>query len=415
MKYSFLCAVILSITGSAYAAADGNQESNDAWQKGVSDSLNETKSLNFQKLQEGVRGQAEAVIGNIQTSQIAESLHIADSPAVTAMSERLNRAHKGAIEATDESMVAKAKAALPKIADALYRGPKSPYFTTSPRGQDVITVIRAIPQASGDKRRELLLKIKQYSSAGFPEAVNFVGFIFEYGLFGAKKDGARALNLYQSAAATGYQPALYNVANYLYYGKGGVQDTSTADDAIRRAYMMAQDTSGRICGLGAFINYRSGNKNESLRYATGCTSTLAKLPMAIYEERMLPLERIRTLKETLGTGADDAFPMMRRIADSMTKIDPQLKCRYELMDRYRLNTDTQSAKAAATQCLNKSGTSDGNGRMSQDIANYVDVEIRSIQSERQRNQFHYSWSVPYLPFPMTETGQFLPLIEHKQQ
>lgn len=403
------------ITGSAYAAADGNQASNDAWQKGVDDSLNETKSLNFQTLQDGVRAQTEAVIGNIQTSQISESLHIADSPAVTAMTERLSRAHKSAIEATDESMVAKAKAALPKLSDALYRGPKSPYFTTSARGQEVITVIRAIPQASGDKRQELLLKIKQYSSAGFPEAVNFVGFIFEYGLFGAKKDGARALSLYQSAAATGYQPALYNVANYLYYGKGGVQDISTADDAIRRAYMMAQDTSGRICGLGAFMNYRSGNKKESLRYATGCTSTLAKLPLAVYEERVLPLERIRILKETLGTGADDAFPMMRRIADSMNKIEPQLKCRYELMDRYRLNTDTQSAKAAAAQCLNTSGTSDGNGRMSQDIANYVDVEIRSIQSERQRNQFHYSWSVPYLPFPLTETGQFLPLIEHKQQ
>lgn len=414
MKYSFPIIFALSLTAQACAAADAALGADDAWQKGVNDSMNETKSLNFQTLQQGVRKQADSVIGNIQTSQIAESLHIADSPAVAAMTERLSTANKNAVAATDDSMIAKAKAALPKFSASLYRGPKSPYFTTSPRGQDVITVIRAIPHASGDKRRELLVKIKQYSDAGYPEAINFVGFIFEYGLFGTAKSNAQALRFYESAAAAGYQPALFNVANYLYYGKGGAQNSAGATEAINRAFQLAQDTSGRVCGLGAFMNYRSGEVKEALRYATGCTSTLAKLPLGVYGEKMLPLERIRTLKDTLSTGADDAFPMMRRIASSSAKIDPQLKCRYALMDRFRLNADSQAVKAAAAQCLNRAGASDSNGRSSQDIANFIDVEIRAIQTARQRNQFHYSWSVPYLPFPVTETGQFLPLIEHQQ-
>lgn len=413
MKHSFLFAGVLLVAQASLAAGQG-QSTDTTWQKGVDATLNETQSLNFQSLQEGVRRQAEAVVGNIQPAQVAESLRVADSPAVKVLSERLEQANKRAVAAADGDMVARVKAGLPKLQDKLYRGPKSPYFTLSPQGQEVITVIRAIPHASGEKRRDLLVKIKQYSAAGLPEATNFVGVILEYGLFGARKDLSQALAMYQSAAAAGYQPALFNVANFSFYAKGGTQDLRLSAEVIQRAFTLAQDTSGRVCGLGAFLNYRAGNNQEAMKYANGCTSPVAKIPLALYSERMSPLDRIKNLRESLTTGADDGFRFIRLIADSTPKLEPQLKCRYRLLDRYRLAGGPHETAESAEQCLRELGVSSNNGRMAQDITNYVEVEARAIATARQQNQFHYSWSVPYLPFPLSEVGLFQPIIEHSQ-
>ncbi|PFW59424.1 hypothetical protein COL27_32100, partial [Bacillus sp. AFS075960] len=64
--------------------------------------------------------------------------------------------------------------------------------------------------ATGEKRKALLAKLAELSARGVPEAMTFQGFASEYGLFGFPKDLGRALSLYRSAAASKYQPAIYN-------------------------------------------------------------------------------------------------------------------------------------------------------------------------------------------------------------
>ncbi|MAF04705.1 hypothetical protein [Herbaspirillum sp.] len=410
LKISFL--LLLCTTALPSARCESSKPSE--WERGVRDTLSESQSINFQQLQEGVRRQADSVISHIQPGQVAESLNVVRSQAVDGTAARISQANRASLAQADDSAIAKAKAALPKVSPDLYRGPKSPYFTTSKAGMDVINVIRALPRSSGTKRGELLAQIRSYSDAGLPEAVNFVGFIFEYGLFGAKKDLERALALYSAAGSRGYQPAMYNLANFHFYGKTGSQDLATTLQTVGSAYALGGDTSGRVCGLGAYASFRAGNAADAMRYATGCTSPLAKLPLAAFDQRITSLDRIRMLRETLNTGADDGFPLMHRIAAKDAKVAGDSKCRYELLARFKLHTPTNGLLNEASACLQRFGGLVSE-RSARDVANSVDVEVRAIEMARQQNQFHYSWSVPYLPFPTAETGLFLPLINHTQK
>ena len=47
----------------------------------------------------------------------------------------------------------------------------------------------------------------------------------------------------------------------------------------------------------------------------------------------------------------------------------------------------------------------------QGIASFAMTEVRALEQSRQTNRFHYSWSVPYLPFAQRDVDLYEPVMK----
>jgi TPR repeat protein len=170
----------------------------------------------------------------------------------------------GVVNSIDAAAVAQAKSALPKATEVGTQLKYGTHNVVSSDGETYVTWMIEAASAKPAERQALLGKLTDLAARRSPEAMTFQGFIAEYGLFGAPRNVARALDWYRAAAAMNYQPALYNLALAAAYGKGQAADLNTAGALVAQAAQIAPEASYRVCGFGAFIAYRRGDR-------AGCT------------------------------------------------------------------------------------------------------------------------------------------------
>lgn len=350
-------------------------------------------------------------------SGIADSMF--DSPVFRAMVQRLKTQSAGVVNGIDGSVLARVKAALPKSAD-LAQLKYGTHNVVTNGGEQVVSWIIEAAHDDPKTRAPLLAKLAQLADRRLPEALTFEGFLSEYGIWGVPQSLQRAIQFYQAAAAMNYQPAVYNMALAAAYGRGGAIDVNNATALISEAYAIAPDGSGRVCGFGAFLSYRQGDRDQALRYTKSCGSDLADIAKALYDPQVVPSQRVELLRSSIATGVNDGYALLERQAGSI-RPDPQfLACKYSLVNKYRVSLVGNRLHDDALACFQQSDGNAGDKRQAlirmntvvPGIIGFVPVEIRALEKLRQSNHFHYAWSVPYLPFRQDDADLFEAYVAH---
>lgn len=345
-----------------------------------------------------------------------------NSPVFKDLVNGYQQQNSSVLKSVTSDVVDRAKALLPKANQLGERLRFGDHNVVSNDGETIVMWIIEAARASSEKRTAVLRKLADLSARGLPEAMTFEGFVAEYGLFGAPKDPARALSLYRSAAALNYQPAIFNLSIAAAYGKLQHADLSSALSYAAQAAAIAPDSSYRVCGFASFLSYRQGDRTRALQYSTSCWSDLAGIARSRYDPKATVSERVTLLRNSIGTGIDDAYPLLEQITREGAP-DPQyLACKYELVNKYRRAATISTLRDDAIQCYRRS-TPAPNSRdaairfntVVPGIIGFVPTEIRALDKLRASNKFHYGWSVPYLPFRQQDVDMFAPYVTHAKQ
>jgi hypothetical protein len=291
-----------------------------------------------------------------------------------------------------------------------------PHLVASSEGEHVVALIRSLPSSEGTKRQQVLEQLIDLQLQGNPEATTFFGFATEYGLFGVRRDPAKAGSYYAAAASAGYPPALYDLALRDAYGRGQPRDVASALRLLDRASAAGTERSYRICGLGAFLSLREGHAIPQA-FTSGCQSPLAELATLSTTPGALDATRVEGLHKTMATGADDGDLVIENRArqafnDGLPAADTF--CRYHLLNQYRAgHVKHDELQTQAMLCVQDAprtqATASDQAQSSQaaaGIASFVSSEASAIDKARRTNHFHYSWSVPYLPFTAEDAVLF---------
>jgi hypothetical protein len=326
----------------------------------------------------------------------------------------MSRANKAAQESVDDAAIGRVKRSLPSLNQLGSLLKYGNVVAVSPQGPEVIALIRAVPMRKGQERNDVLAKLLNFSRQGVPEALNFSGFIYEYGLFGAQRNLTLAREYYTAAATHRYQPAILNLANIAYFGKGQQSDPVSARELIHQAIELGPEASGRVCGLASFIEYRRGDREATLRLAKFCYSGLALIPNAAYNTQLPLVQRIKMLRDSIGTGAPDGYRWLETITQRAGPDPGYLYCKYRLINQVRANPSRADIRALARTCYANSTQPPGDNQSEaaiKSIVSFVLTEQRALEQLRQVNRFHHSWSVPYLPFSQGDVDLFAPLMK----
>ena len=101
------------------------------------------------------------------------------------------------------------------------------------------------------------LMYRRAAEMGDPEAMNSLGFYYEFGQGGLTKDTSKAVEWYRKAAEKGNPPAMNNLGCCYYDGKGGLtKDTSKAVEWYRKAAEKGNTIA--MYNLGYCYNYGNG-------------------------------------------------------------------------------------------------------------------------------------------------------------
>jgi hypothetical protein len=344
-----------------------------------------------------------------------------DSPYFQTMVQRMQQQSAAAVGSITDATLSRVRDELPK-GEALGRLRYGHHNVVTNAGDTIVGLIIQVAHATPAQRPPLLDRLAALAAQRIPEALTFEGFAAEYGLWGTPQNETQALALYRAAAAQNYQPAVYNLAIAEAYGRGMPADASRALALISQASGIAADGSYRVCGFGAFLSYRSGDSEEALKYSRSCTSDLANIPRALYEEKLPTATRINMLRASIATGADDGYALLEEVA-SRDQPDPHfLACKYALLNRYRRTLNGQQLQLDATACFQRYEPEGEDARTYQihqgivvpGIAGFVPAEIHALNLLRSGNHFHYAWSVPYLPFRQDDVDMFEPYVLHRK-
>lgn len=218
----------------------------------------------------------------------------------------------------------------------------------------------------------------EQAKRNIPEAVTFVGFVVEQGLLGQRADAKLAARYYAAAAARQYQPALFNLALQVAYGRGRADDAGTALGWIEQAAAVAQAKS------------RPTPVDEAL---------------------------IARLRQTASSGTDDGLAMIEAIGRANLHTDRQfLYCKYAVLRSYRQRSDTADLEQAAGKCIDSvSASMPGDlllmlprEQAARTVAGFVIAERAALNAMRKTSPYHYGRSVPYLPLSQAEVALFEP-------
>ncbi len=367
--------------------------------------------------QQQARAAALAANPNAQQGAIDAALNSSALLNETKNQQRLNQM---AISNTTSSVVEKVSASLPKLAQIGGQLKYGEHIVVSPEGPEIIALIRALITRPQTEQKVAIARIQEFAMNGKPEAIHFLAFCFENGLFGVPKNQGQATKYYQTAAAQNYQPSLYNLGLIAAYGKFEASpDFERGLAWLAKAMTLANDTSGRVCGLASFLAYRTNRQVEALKYAKGCNSALANIPRAsLGDTESLPI-RVGWLRDSIATGADDGYSLIPKISKPFLKTDNNYTfCKYALINRHYKKIPPPNVKEEATRCVDQHGKQVGEGKtwlgqreqIISGVASFVPMEIETLKNMRKSNKFYYSWSVPYLPFSQAETDLFEPLL-----
>jgi TPR repeat protein len=302
---------------------------------------------------------------------------------------------------------------LPKFNDFIGKIRYGTHNTVSKNGEQVVTLIRTVV-TDPTQKDNALHQLLALARSNNPEAQNFIGFILANGLFGATKDQARAVEYFKASAAASYQPAIYNLALDAAYNNQNLEQATTY---ILRASNIGKDSSTRVCGFASFLFYRQNESKSAMRYTHECGSALAGLSVAAYDPTITYAKRVDLLRASIGTGVNDAYPLLERIAQENASNDSQfLYCKYNLLNRVRRQPQLAINDLAA-QCYDKithdpaRDKTDPNRRSQAilGITSFVTSERVALDLLKSSNHFHYSWIVPYLPFQQQDVDLFAPL------
>ena len=274
------------------------------------------------------------------------------------------------------------------------------HMTVSPNGEEVIAIIRdTLNPASRDAA---LHKLKNMVESNVPEAMNYFGFLHEYGLFQFPKNANLAQSYYSKAANMGYQPALYNLGKNQFYANDEIAFTT-----VQQAAEIGLEVSSRVCGLASYLAMRANRLDAAISYANKCNSPLAGFGKAQNEPNIEV--KVELLRRTLSTGATDGYAWLQSATRNL-KPDPQLLyCKYSLVSKYRLKSSNwQNIDSDAQACLKTNGNDVNN---TQKVSGFVKAEIAAIQKMKEANKFHFSWSVPFLPFTQSEVDLYSPIMK----
>ena len=332
---------------------------------------------------------------------------------------RQQTVNTAAASATDQPLIDKIRAALPRFKDTASQLKYGRHITISGDGDEAIALIRTAA-ATPREREAALARLQMLAQNRVPEALNIYGFLLETGSLGAPRDLTKATQYYQSAANAGYQPAVYNLALMSSYGRGSNIDLTRAMEQLHRAQALGNEDSFRVCGMTSFIAFRRGKTQEALAYSAGCGSALAHLASATSDTRYETLnKRVELLRDSLMTGADDAYSLLVDITKPHASKDPEkLYCKYKLVNEFRDKTDFKMVKASAQACLASlrpamgfaSADSLASSQLVAGVTGFVPTEIEHLRKMRQSNHFHYSWPVPYLTFGQQEVDIFQSIV-----
>lgn len=331
----------------------------------------------------------------IQSSE--QSMKFADISA-----ESINNAASKALK--DSKLV------IPKLTELGYDMRDGKALTTSANGDAVISLIRYVinnPQTPNDDK---IQKIKSFSDANIPEAQNFMGFVYEHGFYGYKKNPDLAFQYFKMAALKKYEPAFYNLSLMYAYGKNTQVNLNAASSLLSTASNMVQDTSFRVCSMYAFVNYKLNQPPKALKAAQACQTPLANLVKASYDNTLSLNQRVGLLRTSLSTGVDDAYNTILKISiDNNSLEGNQIYCKYKLIHFYANNQDFPKLRNLAEECALQTKSLNSANNLQPDYKQYLDgvtgvipMEVNEINISKRTNHFHYSWSVPYLPFTATE-------------
>lgn len=411
-----LCAASLSPVASAQTDIPLTQEQQEQVYT-ITSGINAVDTPAFKVLKENEARQAAAAARYASGSPGSYNADLMRSGVVEQYAQASQSANKEIVHGIGAEQIQRAMAMLPSMGQLGSDIKYGKFVVVSDKGEEIITLIRSLAARNEAERATILRKIVNFSDRGYPEAVNFMGIIFEYGLFGATIDMDRAVAFYMTAAKRHYQPAIYNLANSDFYGKNGQRQVDEAERLIAQAYALGNEPSFRVCGLGAFMKYRKRKQSEALAYGRACFSALANLPNAVQANRNNMTERIKMLRDSIATGANDGFNVLEQIAQPTIGDKDYLYCKYRLINRIRFTGDVKNLRELAKDCYQKTARNLNSpdekihAQMAlAGIIGFVPVEINELKHLRETNHFHYAWSVPYLPFNQNEVDLFEPLM-----
>ncbi len=378
------------------------------------------RAVTGQELETQMRVQQQNARGIVQS--VAPNTNNPARPIDAAVYEqeaaRQKQNNQKTIAATSAQLIEDTKNQLPKFTQIGGQLKYGEHVLVSKEGGEIVSLIRSLtsPQTN---RFEALRKLQDYAQQGKPEAINFLGFASEFGLYGARKDASRAASYYQSAAAARYQPAVYNLALGMAYGRFGRAEPSKALVHASTATTLANDSSGRVCGLASFLAFRQGKNDLAIQFGNGCNSALSHLAKGAFSDSQALPVRVEWLRDSIATGADDGFAVIPNIAKAHIKTDNNATfCKYVLVAKYFNAPQVPPLRKQAEQCIDYAFKllPPGKDLLSMremaiaGISGFVPAEISELKNRRTSNKFHYSWAVPYLPLNQTEMDLFEPEI-----
>jgi TPR repeat protein len=370
----------------------------------------------FAQMANGQQSQSRAIVSGATVTTTSGISSVMSSSELTAISKDQSKINRDNAASVDDKQIRAVRMALPNFATVVHESKSGGgYISVSADGATVIQRLQDIPKLKGLKLNEALNQVNAYASKGNPEALNYLGFIYEHGLFNVSQDQSKANAYYEASARGGYQPAILNLAIANLYGKGYKPSIYNASLYADKAMNIGKEPSNRVCGIASFINFRMHKNDTAVRYAQGCSSALVGLATSTDKSRTAT-ERIKALESSISTGLDDAFSAISTIANEQKQDGSYIACKYTILNKYRwqlldkaVNVEAMG-ELCASQSTFKQKVAPGQGAMGKIIANFVTQKIDSLKRERVANQFMYGWSVPYLPFTQADVVTYKEII-----
>lgn len=342
-------------------------------------------------------------------------VELPDSAYIGAEMVRQKQSANAVLEQVNPKSVEAFKATLPRAVEFANRLKRGEAITASAEGAKVIGQIRVLLGTGQNDKTAALKFIQAQANQGNPEALNFLGIAHEMGLLGLKKNIRLAMNQYIKAADQKYVPSIYNLALIEAYGRNGEPEPARALAMLIHASEIAEDSSGRVCGMASFLAYRLQRHTQSQSLARSCASPLAGLAKASDNNEPIH-QRLKLLRDVVSTGIDDAYKEMIHITKASAATDPsQNHCKYKLVYQHRNDRNFLNLRQSAQECVNAVSFSSGNdikqvnflrSQAADAIAGFVPGEVLALAQMRQNNKAHHSWPVPFLPFSQDEMDEY---------
>lgn len=374
------------------------------------------KSLNdpeFSALRDKVAKQSAAVVGAASGAQANYAKDLVNSPVVTAKAAAMAADNRQIEKQVGPKEIRLAQLYLPGIDQFASDLKNGKYVYASSKGAEIIMLIRSLPMRDEKEQVGILRQLQTLSAQGYPEAQNFIGNIFEFGLFGNQQSIGKAVEFYLAAAKQRYQPALYNLALVSYFGRAGRANVEQAENLLSQAHAIGPESSYRVCGMAAYLEYRQGKQLESVTYARNCKSPLANIPNVVYASNAPMPDKVKMLKDSITAGANDGFRILVQLTKAVPNDAEFLNCKYTLLDRVRFGPVPRNLRDLAKDCyfsqVPGAMLPDGRARSEiaiQGITGFVAAESAAFAQQRKTSKFHHEFSVPFLPYGQADVELF---------